>query len=299
MIAVAVSSVNHCHYCLTSHGAAVRQRAKDPEMGELMVQNYRAADLPPRQKAMLDFAVRLTEAPDKIEEADREALRKAGFNDRDIWDIAAVAAFYNMSNRMAAATDMKPNREYHYMVREQTTAEAPARPLRIGVRRRRPASRASNRPGGAAPAPSEELPTGLESATWSLPHLAGTSRWARRMRPGWHAMGRRTDGQVAGHAQHRSCHEHEGRRGQVHAGARHRRDAFGRVPQERADHRFRTRRPASAPCCCRRPTCIACSRTASPSSTCWWRACSTTWRSTGRASSSAASPTWTRRAPST
>src|SRR4029079_10602691 len=117
MIAVAVSSSNHCHYCLTAHGAAVRQRAKDPEMGELIVQNYRAADLPPRQKAMLDFAVRLTEAPDKIDEADRQALRRAGFNDRDIWDIAAVAAFYNMSNRMAAATDMKPNREYHYMAR--------------------------------------------------------------------------------------------------------------------------------------------------------------------------------------
>ena len=125
MIAVAVSSVNHCHYCLTAHGAAVRQRAKDPEMGELIAQNYRAADLPPRQKAMLDFAVRLTEAPDKIEEADREALRHAGFNDRDIWDIAAVAAFYNMSNRLAAATDMKPNREYHYMVRVQPDAEAP------------------------------------------------------------------------------------------------------------------------------------------------------------------------------
>ena len=68
MIAVAVSSVNHCHYCLTAHGAAVRQRANDPEMGELIAQNYRAADLPPRQKAMLDFAVKLTEAPDKIEE---------------------------------------------------------------------------------------------------------------------------------------------------------------------------------------------------------------------------------------
>ena len=124
MIAVAVSSVNHCHYCLTAHGAAVRQRAKDPEMGELIAQNYRAADLPPRQKAMLDFAVLLTEAPDKIEEADREELRSAGFSDRDIWDIAAVAAFYNMSNRLAAATDMKPNREYHYMVRERD-AEAP------------------------------------------------------------------------------------------------------------------------------------------------------------------------------
>src|SRR5438067_13147441 len=110
MIAVAVSSVNHCHYCLAAHGAAVRQRAKDPEMGELIAQNYRAAGLPARQQAMLDFAVLLTEAPDKIEEADREELRAAGFNDRDIWDIAAVAAFYNMSNRLAAAADMKPNR---------------------------------------------------------------------------------------------------------------------------------------------------------------------------------------------
>ena len=125
MIAVAVSAINHCHYCLTSHGAAVRQRAGDPEMGELMVQNYRAAKLPPKQKAMLDFAAKLTETPDKIEEADRAGLRKAGFTDRDIWDIAAVASFYNMSNRMAAATDMRPNRAYHYMVREQASA-APA-----------------------------------------------------------------------------------------------------------------------------------------------------------------------------
>jgi uncharacterized peroxidase-related enzyme len=122
MIAVAVSCANHCHYCLTAHGAAVRQRATDPEMGELIAQNYRAAALPPRQKAMLDFAVRLTEAPDKIEEMDREALRRAGFKDRDIWDIAAVAAFYNMSNRLAAAADMKPNREYHYMGREMVSA---------------------------------------------------------------------------------------------------------------------------------------------------------------------------------
>ena len=126
MIAVVVSAINHCHYCLTSHGAAVRQRAHDPEMGELMVQNYRAADLPPRQKAMLDFAARLTEAPDKIEEPDRERLRKAGFTDRDIWDIAAVAAFYNMSNRMAAAADMRPNREYHYLVRDRADAAVSA-----------------------------------------------------------------------------------------------------------------------------------------------------------------------------
>jgi len=126
MIAVAVSCVNHCHYCLTAHGAAVRQRATDPEMGELIAQNYRVAALPLRQKAMLDFAVRLTEAPDRIEEADRATLRRAGFSDRDIWDIAAIAAFYNMSNRLAAAADIKPNREYHYMVRERTAGVAPA-----------------------------------------------------------------------------------------------------------------------------------------------------------------------------
>ena len=100
MIAVAVSAVNHCHYCLTAHGAAVRQRSGDPELGELIAQNYRAADLPSRQKAMLDFAVKLTEHPDKMEDGDRKALRNAGFSDRDIWDIAAVAGFFNMSNRV-------------------------------------------------------------------------------------------------------------------------------------------------------------------------------------------------------
>ena len=119
MIAVAVSAINHCHYCLTAHGAAVRQRAKDPLMGELMVQNYRAANLPPKQKAMLDFAAKLTEHPAKMEEADRQHLRAVGFTDRDIWDIAATAAFYNMSNRLAAATDMRPNPEYHAMAREK------------------------------------------------------------------------------------------------------------------------------------------------------------------------------------
>jgi uncharacterized peroxidase-related enzyme len=119
MIAVAVSAINHCHYCLTSHGAVLRQRSKDPELGELIAQNYRAADLEPRHKAMLDFATKLTEAPDKIEERDREALRRVGFSDRDIWDIAAVASFYNMSNRLASAADIRPNSEYHYWVRER------------------------------------------------------------------------------------------------------------------------------------------------------------------------------------
>jgi uncharacterized peroxidase-related enzyme len=128
MIAVAVSAINHCHYCLTSHGAALRQRAKDPEMGELIAQNYRAAGLTPRQKAMLDFATKLTEQPDKIEEADREGLRRAGFSDRDIWDIAAVASFYNRSNRWAPAPDRRPNREYHYQARERVEPAVKAAP---------------------------------------------------------------------------------------------------------------------------------------------------------------------------
>ncbi|MBA5778613.1 peroxidase-related enzyme [Stappia sp. F7233] len=117
MIAVAVSSVNHCFYCLTAHGAAVRQLSGEAELGELMVMNYRVAELSDRQRAMLDFAVKLTREPEAIVEADREALRKAGFSERDIWDIAAVAAFFNMSNRVASATDMRPNAEYHSMAR--------------------------------------------------------------------------------------------------------------------------------------------------------------------------------------
>jgi uncharacterized peroxidase-related enzyme len=118
MIAVAVSSHNRCYYCLVAHGAAVRSLADDPVLGELMVMNYRAARLDRRQRAMLDFAVKLTAEPWQIEEADRNALREAGFTDRDIWDIAAVAGFFNMSNRIAAATDMRPNSAYHGQKRE-------------------------------------------------------------------------------------------------------------------------------------------------------------------------------------
>ena len=117
MIAVAVSSVNRCYYCLVAHGAAVRALSGDPALGELMVMNYRAARLSKRQRAMLDFAVKLTAEPWAIEEEDREGLRKAGFSDRDIWDIAAVAGFYNMSNRVASATDMRPNSVYHGQAR--------------------------------------------------------------------------------------------------------------------------------------------------------------------------------------
>ena len=117
MIAVAVSAVNRCYYCLTAHGAAVRALSEDPVLGELMVMNYRAAKLAPRERAMLDFAVKLTTEPWAIEEPDRDALRKVGFSARDIWDIAAVAGFFNMSNRVASATDMRPNPVYHGQAR--------------------------------------------------------------------------------------------------------------------------------------------------------------------------------------
>jgi uncharacterized peroxidase-related enzyme len=117
MIAVAVSAQNRCYYCLVAHGAAVRTLSGDPALGELMVMNYRAARLSERERAMLDFAVKLTAEPWRVEEADRAPLRRAGFSDRDIWDIAAIAGFFNMTNRVASATDMRPNSVYHAQAR--------------------------------------------------------------------------------------------------------------------------------------------------------------------------------------
>jgi uncharacterized peroxidase-related enzyme len=117
MIAVVVSSHNRCFYCLAAHGAAVRQLSGDPVLGELLVMNYRSADLEPRHRAMLDFALKLSEAPWTVEAEDRSRLRDHGFSDRDIWDIAATAGFFNMSNRMASAVDMRPNAGYHAQAR--------------------------------------------------------------------------------------------------------------------------------------------------------------------------------------
>ncbi len=117
MIAVVVSSINKCFYCLAAHGAAVRQLSGDPQLGEMMVMNYRAARLDPRQTAMLDFVEKVTEQPQKVVEADRQILRDTGWSDRDIWDIANVAGFFNMTNRVASATDMQPNTEYHAQAR--------------------------------------------------------------------------------------------------------------------------------------------------------------------------------------
>jgi uncharacterized peroxidase-related enzyme len=117
MVAVVVSSVNKCFYCLTAHGAAVRELSGDPILGEVLIMNFRAGDLSPRHRAMCEFAEKLTETPSKIDDADRQCLRDVGFSDPDIWDISATASFYNMSNRMASAIDMMPNREYHRQAR--------------------------------------------------------------------------------------------------------------------------------------------------------------------------------------
>lgn len=117
MIAVVVSSHNRCFYCLVAHGAAVRQLSDDPMLGEMLVMNYRVAELDARQRAMLDFAVKVTTASATVEEPDRQALRDVGFTDRDIWDIANVTAFFNMTNRVASALSMRPNEEYHAQFR--------------------------------------------------------------------------------------------------------------------------------------------------------------------------------------
>lgn len=117
MIAVAVSSVNKCFYCLVAHGAAVRELSGDPALGEAIAMNYKVAKLTDKQRAMLDFAVLLTKESASVEESHRQALRDVGFSDRDIWDIASVAGFFNMTNRVASATDMRPNPEYHAQAR--------------------------------------------------------------------------------------------------------------------------------------------------------------------------------------
>ena len=113
MVAVVVSSANRCYYCLVAHGAAVRQLSGDAELGEMMALNYRVAKLDARQRAMLDFAWKLTTTPNLVDDADRDTLRAVGLTEEDIFDLAETTAFFNLSNRMASATDMMPNKEYH------------------------------------------------------------------------------------------------------------------------------------------------------------------------------------------
>jgi uncharacterized peroxidase-related enzyme len=113
MIAVVVSAANRCYYCLVAHGQAVREMSGDASLGEILVMNYRVARVSKRQRAMLDFAHRLTTTPAEVGEEARQQLRKAGWSDRAIWDIAAITGFFNMTNRLATASDMMPNEEYH------------------------------------------------------------------------------------------------------------------------------------------------------------------------------------------
>ena len=117
MVAVVVSTVNRCYYCLVAHGQAVRRLSGDPELGEMMVMNWRIAKLDARQRAMLDFAWKLTETPYLVGDADRAILREVGFSNEDVFDLCETVGFFNMSNRMASATDMRPNPEYHAMGR--------------------------------------------------------------------------------------------------------------------------------------------------------------------------------------
>ena len=117
MIIVATSAVNHCLYCVVAHGAILRIYEKKPLVADQVAVNHRKADIPPRQRAMLDFALKVCSASHEVEEVDFEALRVHGFSDEDIWDIGAITAFFGLSNRMANLTAMRPNDEFHLMGR--------------------------------------------------------------------------------------------------------------------------------------------------------------------------------------
>jgi uncharacterized peroxidase-related enzyme len=118
MIVVATSGLNQCQYCVVAHGAILRIRAKNPLIADQVAINHRKADLEPRQKAMLDFAAKVAERSHAIDDADYEELRSHGFSDDDAWDIAAIAALFAMSNRLANAFSIRPNEEFYAMGRE-------------------------------------------------------------------------------------------------------------------------------------------------------------------------------------
>jgi uncharacterized peroxidase-related enzyme len=117
MIVVATSAANQCHYCVIAHGAILRIRAKNPQIADQIAVNYRKADITPRQKAMLDFAMKVSRQAETIGEPDFDEIKRFGFSDDDIWDITAVAAFFALSNRMANVTAMRPNDEFYLMGR--------------------------------------------------------------------------------------------------------------------------------------------------------------------------------------
>lgn len=130
MVAVVVSCANRCYYCLVAHGQAVRALSGDPQLGEMLVMNYRIAPLDTRQRAMLDFAWKLTTTPAEVGEADRKLLHELGFSAEDVFDLAETVAFYNFSNRMATTLDMMPNVEYHGMNRPEPFE--PPQPVKKG-----------------------------------------------------------------------------------------------------------------------------------------------------------------------
>jgi uncharacterized peroxidase-related enzyme len=117
MIVVATSNLNQCQYCVIAHGAILRIRAKDPLIADQVAINYRKADISPRQKAMLDFAVKVSQSTQQVGNDDMETLKQHGFDEEDVWDIAAIAAFFGLSNRMASVTSMRPNPEFYAMGR--------------------------------------------------------------------------------------------------------------------------------------------------------------------------------------
>jgi uncharacterized peroxidase-related enzyme len=117
MIVTATSAANNCLYCVVAHGAILRIHEKKPLLADQVAVNYRKADLTPRQRAMLDFAMKVCLRSHEIEEADFAALQPHGFSDEDIWDIAAITAFFGLSNRMASFANMLPNPEFYLLGR--------------------------------------------------------------------------------------------------------------------------------------------------------------------------------------
>ena len=118
MIVVATSSANECQYCVVAHGAILRIRAKNPLIADQIASNYRKADITPRQRAMLDFAMLVSQEAQAVDEEDVDDLREHGFSDDDIWDIGGIAAFFGLSNRMANMMSLRPNDEFYAMARE-------------------------------------------------------------------------------------------------------------------------------------------------------------------------------------
>jgi uncharacterized peroxidase-related enzyme len=119
MLIVTVSGVNDCLYCVVAHGALLRIFAEAPKLADQLATNHRSADLPERHRTMLDFAVKLTEEPGRVDDADVAALQEAGFTREEIWDVGSVVSVFNLSNRMATLADLRPNNEFYSMGRSQ------------------------------------------------------------------------------------------------------------------------------------------------------------------------------------